>query len=176
MKRTQQGVPAAETGRVAGDYSGSRNYNKMPTKSGGNSTTNEARRGAGQIAPRPQSSKQPLLSASAATASAQAGIARVKGAGSSPTGTGGSAGSFTPVQNNANANQHGTAMPYGGKGTPPAQRGGPAGLRAGGRNQTWPNGAMYTDGTKADGARGRGGELQKPKRKGKGAAFYGEYS
>jgi hypothetical protein len=176
MKRTKQGVPAAETGRVAGDYTGSRNYNQMPTKGGRNATTDESRRGAGQVAPRPKTSKQPLLSSSSATASTQAGIARVKGAGSSPTGTSGPAGSFTPVENNANANQHGTPASYGGKGTPPAQRGGPAGLRAGGRNQTWPNGPMYTDSSKKDGAKGRGGEFQKPKRRGLGAAFYGEYT
>lgn len=175
MKRSQQSVPAAETGRVPGDYSGSRNYTQMPTKGGRNATTNEARRGAGQIAPRPKAAKQGLIASSSATSPAQAGLARVKGAGSSATGTKGSAGSFTPVQNNANANQHGTPASYGGKGTPPAQRGGPSGLRAGGRNQNWPNGKLYTDGTKA-GGRGRGGELQKPKRRGLGAAFYGEYT
>src|SRR5262249_37528374 len=48
MKRSQQSVPAAETGRVSGDYSGSRNYNQMPTKGGRNATTSEGRRAAGQ--------------------------------------------------------------------------------------------------------------------------------
>lgn len=72
------------------------------------------------------------------------------------------------------ANVTGTKMPYGGHGQPPAAKGGPAGLRAGGKNQSYPNGPLYTDGSKKGGS-GRGGELKKPARRGKGAAFYGEY-
>jgi hypothetical protein len=98
----------------------------------------------------------------------QGGLARVTG-----TGTG-DAGARMPVQS-PKANIAGQATPYGGQGTPPEPRGGPSGVRAGGKNQSWPNGPLYNDGQKI-GGHGRGGELQKSKRKGIGAAFYGEYA
>lgn len=107
MKRTRAAVPATETGKVPGDYSGSRNFMNMPTKGGRNATTNESRRSAGQVAPRPQNSKSQLMGASAHTAGTVASMARVPNTGSSPArGTSGAAnaGSFTPVQNNALAN------------------------------------------------------------------------
>ncbi len=111
-KRTNAGVPAAETGAISGDYSGSRNFNTMPTKGGRNATTNQSRRGAGQVAPRPQNSKSALIGSSAHTAPVMNNMARVRNAGSSPArGTSGAAnaGSFTPVQNNALANLTGQA-------------------------------------------------------------------
>jgi hypothetical protein len=76
-KRSQQAVPATETGKIPGDYSGSRQFTKMPTKGGRNATTNEAKRGAGQVAPRPQASRQGLLASSSASAPTTASMARV---------------------------------------------------------------------------------------------------
>jgi hypothetical protein len=166
MKRSQQSIPAAETGRVAGDYVGRRSNMQNPEKGGRNSTTNEARRGAGQVAPRPQAARQGLIASSSATAPTQASMARVKSTGK------GNAQGRMPLQSPP-ANITGTKTQTSGTSQPPAQRGGPARLRAGGRNQNYPNGPMYRDGTIP--GRGRGGELAKPKRKGLGAAFYGEY-
>lgn len=174
MKRSQQGVPGALTGAVPTDNGFSSNVHNSSTqwrnKGGRNATTNEARRGAGQLAPRPQSSKQPLLSSSGATASSQAGLARVKNAGS------GDQGARMPVQSPP-SNITGTKAPYGGQGQPPAARGGAPGLRAGGRNQTWPNGPMYTDSAKKGSSGKDSGPIatRKPARRGKGAPFYGEY-
>ena len=104
-------------------------------------------------------------------APSQAGLARVQG-----TGTGNPQGRL-PLQSPP-ANITGTKMPYGGHGAPPAQRGGPTALRAGGRNQGWPNGAMYTDGAKKGSSGKDSGAVstRKPKRRGLGAAFYGEYT
>lgn len=93
MKRSQSSVPATETGKVPGDYSGSRPFMNMPTKGGRNATTGEARRGAGQVAPRPQNSRQALLGSSAHTAGTQGSMARVKAGGSAPP-----EGRFLPVQ------------------------------------------------------------------------------
>lgn len=175
MKRSQQGVPGAMTGATPSDDGFNSNSHKQSiqwrNKGGRNATTEEAHRGAGQIAPRPQNSKQPLLGSSSATASAQAGLARVRAGGQ------GNSGLRLPVQS-PGANITGTKLPYGDNGTPPAPRGGPAGLRAGGRNQAWPNGALYTDSIKR-GSSGRDGgpvATRKPARKGKGAPFYGEYA
>jgi hypothetical protein len=98
-KRTRSGVPAAETGAIPGDYSGNRPFMNMPEKGGHNKTTNEAHRGAGQVAPRPRNSKSQLMGASAHTAPVQASMARVKAGGGAPA-----AGSFLPVQNSAMAN------------------------------------------------------------------------
>lgn len=175
MKRSQQSVQSVETGATKGDFNRSQSI-AWKNKGGRNATTNEARRGAGQVAPRPQTSKQSLLSQSSATASTQAGMARVKDARSSASGTSGPAGSFLPVQNNANANLKGQSMAYGGKGQPPAQRGGPSGIRAGGRNQTWPNGPMYSQGKpgKHDSVPTLSRQFQPTRRK-KGADFYGEF-
>ena len=176
MKRSQESVPSVETGATRGDFNRSQSI-AWKNKGGRNATTNAGMRSSG-IAPRPRAAKQELIASSSATSPAQAGLARVKDARSSASGTSGPAGSFTPVKNNANANQHGTAMPYGGRGTPPAQRGGPAGLRAGGKNQTWPNGPLYTDAAKKGSSGKDSGPIasRMPKRRGKGAAFYGEYA
>jgi hypothetical protein len=171
MAKIKGSIPATEQGMVPGDYKGSRNFDRLATKGGRNATTNEARRGAGQIAPRPQSSKQPLLSSSSATASTQGSMARV------PAGGKGDSGQRLPVQK-PTANQVGTKTPYGGNGTPPAQRGGPAGLRAGGRNQNWPNGPQYTDAVKKGGTAHSTPTLSRanqPTRRKKGANFYGEF-
>lgn len=129
-KRTRQGVPATEAGAVAGDGSGSRPFMQMPTKGGRNATTNESRRGARQIAPRPQTSKSQYMSASAHTAPTQAGMARVKNAGM------GDVGRRLPVQS-PTANIVGQQI-----------------------GQPNPNTAAAS--------------TAKPKRKGLGAAFYGE--
>ncbi len=160
-------VQAAETGGVSGDGKGSRPM-RWQNKGERNATTNEARRGAGQVAPRPQASKQGLLASSSASAGTTASMARVT---DSPNGD---SALRLPVSH-PTANTVGTQMPYGGNGTPPAPRGGPAGLRAGGRNQGWPNGAMYTDAAKKGSSGKDSGPVatRKPQRKG-GAAFYGE--
>lgn len=176
-KRSNQSVPSVETGATKGDFNRSQSI-QWKNKSGRNATTDEARRGAGQVAPRPQASKQGFLASSSATSPTQGGMVRVKDARSSPTGKSGPAGSFTPVQNNANANLNGEPNAYGGSGTPPAPRGGPPGIRAGGRNQGWPNGAMYTDAVKRGGHARQSNAIsttKSPTRKIKGAAFYGEY-
>lgn len=72
---------------------------KMPTKGAHN--PNVGTRGSG-IAPKPSGGAK-LFNASA-TMGASAGLARIGSAGASPTGKSGSAGSFTPVKNNAMAN------------------------------------------------------------------------
>lgn len=169
-KRSQQSVPATETGAIPGDAKGSRSMMKMPYKGGRNATTEQSRRGAGQVAPRPQASKQGLLASSSATAPTGASMARVKGVGT------GDSGLRLPVQS-PKTNLQGSAQSYGGNGQPPAARGGPSGLRAGGRNQGWPNGAMYTDSAKKGSSGKDSGPIatRKPARRGKGAAFYGEY-
>lgn len=136
-KRTNQSVPATETGAIPGDGKGSRNNMKMPTKGGRNATTEQAHRGAGQLAPRPQTSKSQYMSQSSATSPTQAGLARVQGRPSSPSGRSGTAGSFTPVQNNAMTNLRNTSV-----------------------GQPNPNTAAAA--------------TTKPKRRGLGAAFYGE--
>jgi hypothetical protein len=158
MSKINQNIKAVETGALDGDGKGSRNHNMMPTKGGRNATTNEARRGAGQVAPRPQNSRQPLLGSSAHTGPTTAGMARVQDRPSSaPRGTSGAAnaGSFTPVQTNAYANLTGQAT---------------------GQNEVVPRGTSaqiapktrmpMTSNPVASG---------KPKRKGLGSAFFGEY-
>lgn len=110
MKRSKAFVPATETGQAAGDGSG-QGINWV-NKGGRNATTEQSRRSAGQLAPRPQNSKQPLLGSSAHTGPTTASMARVQDRPSSPArGLSGAAnaGSFTPVQNNAMANLTGQA-------------------------------------------------------------------
>src|SRR5437016_4093921 len=138
MKRSQQSVPSAETGATSGDYHRQQSI-KWENKGGRNATTNAGMRGSG-IAPKP-SGGAAISGNDRPGMSAQAGLARVTAAGKgNPQGR-------LPLQSPP-ANITGTKMPYGGHGAPPAQRGGPQALRAGGRNQGWPNGAMYTDGAK----------------------------
>jgi hypothetical protein len=110
MKRSKAFVPATQTGDAAGDGRGQ--GIGWVNKGGRNATTDQSRRGAGQLAPRPQNSKQPLLGSSKHTGPTTAGMARVQDRPSSaPRGTSGAAnaGSFTPVQNNALANLTGQA-------------------------------------------------------------------
>ena len=168
-KRSNESVPSYETGAASGDFNRSQSI-KWQNKGGRNATTESSRRAAGQIAPRPQVSKQPRLGATANTASTQASMARVNPGGK------GDSGMRLPVQS-PKANQVGTKTSYGGNGNPPAPRGGPSGLRAGGRNQTWPNGALYTNAISKVGNGKDSGPVatRKPARRGKGAAFYGEY-
>jgi hypothetical protein len=90
-KRSQSFVPATETGQAAGDGRGQGIGWK--NKGGRNATTNEARRGAGQVAPRPQHSKSQLMASSAHTAPVMHSMARVKQSGGAPQ-----AGNFLPVQ------------------------------------------------------------------------------
>jgi hypothetical protein len=154
--RQKMTVKAAETGAVGGDGSGSRPM-AWQNKGGRNATTNESRRAAGQVAPRPQNSKQALLGSSAHTAPMQVGMARVKNAGSSaPRGTSGAsnAGSFTPVQNNAMANLTGQAT---------------------GQNEVLPRGnsARISPQTRMP-VTNNPVAAGKPKRKGLGSAFFGE--
>lgn len=153
-KRTQSTIPARETGRVAGDYGGNRNFNKMPTKGGRNATTNEARRGAGQIAPRP-SGGAALPGNDRPSQPVTASMARVQNRPSSPTGKGPTAGSFTPVQNNAKANL--TGQPVGQSLVQPR----------GTSNRIAPKTRTPTVGNPV--------ATNKSNRRGKGAAFYGEY-
>src|SRR5579872_7373241 len=100
MKRSNQPVYGAMTGALPTDdgFSSNKHSSNLTwkNKGGRNATTDEARRGAGQLAPRPQSSKQPLLSSSGSTGPTGGGLARVKTAGSAS-----SAGSHLPIQNNA---------------------------------------------------------------------------
>jgi hypothetical protein len=155
MKRSQQRVPKAETGAIRGDGSGSQSI--IPVNKGGrNATTEEAHRGAGQVAPRPQTSREPLLSSSSATAPVQAAMARVKNVGSSPTGKGPTAGSFTPLGNNAMANLTGQST---------------------GQREVAPRGAsVRVSPMTRTPMVGNEVATKKPKRRGLGAAFYGEYS
>ena len=106
---------------------------KMPTSGAHN--PNVGTHGSG-IAPKPSGGAK-LFNANA-SGSAQAGLARVPGVGSSPSGKSGPAGSFMPVQNNAMANQ-------------------------GSQRVGQPNPDTSAAAT------------AKPKRKGLGSHFYGEY-
>jgi len=103
-KRSQSFVPATQTGDAAGDGRGQ--SIQWQNKGGRNATTEQSHRGAGQLAPRPQNFRQPLLGASKHTGPTIASMARVQDRPSSARGTSGAAnaGSFTPVQNNAMAN------------------------------------------------------------------------
>lgn len=76
MKRSKQFVPATETGKAPSDGNGQ--SIAWQNKGGRNATTEASRRSAGQLAPRPQASRQGLLASSSATAGTQAGMARVK--------------------------------------------------------------------------------------------------
>ena len=101
-KRSKAFVPATETGQAAGDGQGQ--GIGWVNKGGRNATTDQSRRAAGQLAPRPQNSKQPLLGSSAHTGPTTASMARVKDQPSSGSGYGPTAGSFNPVRTNAMAN------------------------------------------------------------------------
>jgi|HubBroStandDraft_6_1064221.scaffolds.fasta_scaffold00134_18 hypothetical protein len=148
MKRTQQGVPAAEHGKVAGDGVGNRPLMQMPTKGGRNATTNESRRGAGGMAPKP-SGGAALPGNDRPSHPVQAGLARVKQVGGAPA-----AGSFTPVQNNAQANLLGQST---------------------GQAEVLPRGASANIAAKSQmPVRNNPVATGKPRRKGLGSAFYGD--
>lgn len=139
MKRSKALIPAADHGVIPGDGKGMRNYNVVATKGGRNATTNESKRGAGVLAPKPSNSSQKYLGSSSASAPVGASMARVRGAGSSSSGPSGPSGSFGRAKT-------GFAM---------------TNLRNKSVGQPNPNtGAVAT---------------KKPKRKGLGSSFYGEY-
>jgi hypothetical protein len=131
MKRSQSSVPATETGKIPGDGGGSRSFMQMPTKGGRNATTNESRRAAGGMAPKP-SGGAALLGNDRPSHPVQAGLARVKNTGSAASG-----GIPNPIQK-PNSN-----------------------LRNASVGQPNPNTAAAS--------------TAKPKRKGLGSAFFGEY-
>lgn len=107
---------------------------KFPTT--GPHNPNVGKHGSG-LAPRPKGGAA-MPGNDRPTMPTNGGLARVSGAGSSSSGSAGPAGSFLPVQNNANANLRNT--------------------RVGQQN---PNTSAAA--------------TSKPKRKGLGAAFFGEY-
>lgn len=151
-KRSQQSVPGAYTGAVSTDDGYKPNSHKQSiqwkNKGGRNATTNEARRGAGQVAPRPQASKQGLIASSSASAPVQAGMARVKNA---PTGF---AEFRLPVQ---------------------SPKAGIKGARVGQKEAIAPGpGTNIAPKTKTP-VTGNPVATSKPSRRGIGAAFYGEY-
>lgn len=147
-KQSRGAIPAQETGAPAGTYKGSRNFDKMPTKGGANSTTNESMRGAGGVAPRPQVSKQGLLGATSVTAPTTASMARVTDS------SRGDSALRLPVRNprtNLASKQVGQAE---------QDPGGP-GISIGPQTRTPRTGNPVA--------------TQKPRRKGLGSAFFGEY-
>jgi hypothetical protein len=154
MPKYKGNVPAAEHGGIPGDYKGSRNFNKLAEKGGRNATTNESRRGAGGMAPKP-SGGAAMPGNDRPSAPTGASMARVKGAGSSATGKMPTAGSFTPVQNNALANLTGQRV---------------------GQAEVNPRGASsrISPQTRTPGV-GNPVATNKSQRRGKGAAFYGEW-
>src|SRR6266852_4729901 len=91
MKRSKAFVPATQTGDAAGDGRGQ--GIAWVNKGGRNATTESSRRGARQVAPRPQNSKSQLMASSSATAGTQASMARVRNVGGAPP-----EGRFLPVQ------------------------------------------------------------------------------
>lgn len=156
MKRSKAFVPATETGAAPGDGSGQ--SIAWQNKDGKNATTDQSRRAAGQLAPRPRNSKQPLLGSSAHTGPTTGSMARVQDRPSSPArGTSGAAnaGSFTPVQNNAMANLTGQSVGQ----AEVNPRGNSSSISPVTRTPVTPNPVAAA----------------KPKRKGLGSAFFGEY-
>ncbi|SRR6266566_1135857 len=149
MKRSKAFVPATQTGDAAGDGRGQ--GIQWQNKGGRNATTEESRRAAGQVAPRPQTSKSQYMAASAHTAPVQASMARVKAGPPSPP-----EGRFLPVQKP------------------------PAGLRGATIGQPDPHGFNPGGPGVSVGPKTRTPVTQHPiatnknKRKGLGAAFYGE--
>lgn len=112
MPKVRGSVRAGETGAIKGDGSGTRPFGTLAEKGGRNATTEESRRSAGGIAPRP-SGGAALLGNDRPSAPVTASMARVQNRPSSaPRGTSGAAnaGSFTPVQNNAKANLTGQSV------------------------------------------------------------------
>lgn len=151
MKRSQQGVPSRETGRTAGDFSRTQSI-KMPEKGGHNKTMNEGRRGSG-IAPKP-SGGAALPGSDRPSMPSNGGLARVRGTGNSGSGPGSSAGSFLPVQK---------------------PQAGIANQRVGQKETAPPGSSSRISPQTRTSVVGNPVATNKPKRKGLGAAFYGEY-
>ena len=152
-KRSQQSVPATEQGRVPGDASGQRNFMRMPE---GSLYTDGVKKGShargGGPAPKPRGGAK-MLGHDRPTAGVQASLARVPASGGAAA-----AGNFLPVRKPSPglANQRvGQANP--GSFTP---RSGP-GIRVAPVSKAGVDGGPLAS--------------RKPKRKGLGAAFYGEY-
>ncbi len=131
MKRTRAGVPASETGAIPGDGAGSRPFMNMPTKGGRNATTNESRRAAGGLAPKP-SGGAALLGNDRPSHPVTNSMARVLNAGST------SSGAIPNPVRKPNSNLRNSTV-----------------------GQPNPNTAAAS--------------TAKPKRKGLGSAFFGEY-
>lgn len=102
MKRSKQSVPSRETGATAGDFNRSQSI-AWQNKGGRNATTDESRRGAGGIAPKP-SGGAAMPGNDRPAHPSNGGLARVQDTPSSGSGFAPTAGSFNPVQNNAMAN------------------------------------------------------------------------
>jgi hypothetical protein len=107
MKRTRQLVPTTQTGDAATD-GGSQGIT-MPTKGGRNATTEQSRRGAGQLAPKP-SGGAALLGNDRPSHPTMSSMARVMNRPSSGSGASGPSGSFNPLQNNAMTNLRNTQV------------------------------------------------------------------
>lgn len=120
---------------------------------GGGRNPNVGTRGSG-MAPVPKGGA-PIPGNDRPSMPSQGGLARVAGAGSSPTGVGSSAGSFTPVQ-----------KPIAGL----------ANQRTGQREVAPPGGSMKVSPKTSTPVTGNPIATQKPKRRGLGANFYGEYT
>jgi hypothetical protein len=142
-------VPKAETGAIPGDFAGSIG-SKIP--SGPSRQPNVGTSGSG-IAPRP-SGGAAMIGNDRPSHSNMGGLARVNNRPSSPTGKMPTAGSFTPVQNNAMANLTGQST---------------------GQSEVLPRGnsARISPQTRTA-TTGNPVATNKNKRRGKGAAFYGE--
>lgn len=119
---------------------------------GGGRNPNVGTRGSG-LAPKPKYDN-PLVSQTKGSGPVGGGIARVPSAGTSATGVGNTAGSFMPVKNNANANQHGRTI--------------------GQSEASFSGGARVSPKTKTP-VTGNPVATNKPQRKGLGSKFYGEY-
>jgi hypothetical protein len=144
-------APAAETGKAPGDGRGQ--SMQWQNKGGRNATTNESTRGSG-MAPKP-SGGAALPGNDRPSHPPMSGLARVQNKPSSPTGKMTTAGSFTPVQNNAQANLTGQAT---------------------GQAEVLPRGSSSQIGPQTKTPKiGNPVATGKPKRKGLGSAFFGEY-
>jgi hypothetical protein len=150
MKRGKQSVPKADTGAIRGDGHGSQPMSYPD----GQRNPDKGTSGRGGIAPKP-SGGAALLGNDRPSHPVTANMARVKGRPSSPTGKMPTAASFTPVQNNAMANLTGQMT---------------------GQSEVMPRGAssQISPQTRTP-MTNHPVATAKPKRRGLGAAFYGEY-
>lgn len=148
-KRGMQPAKAAESGATLGDYRGTRGM-FMPK---GKRNTEIGKTGSG-LAPKPSGGAD-ILGNDNPSHPVNGGLARVQDRPSSPTGKMPTAGSFTPVQNNALANLTGQT-------TGQAEV-----LPRGASARMSPQTKMPTTGNPV--------ATEKPRRKGLGSKFYGEY-